>query len=84
MIGVCVMGLGDSLIFVVVGWYALGIPTGKPRGEVRWAKITKSTIGVFPVQIFAYTCAQNVSFASETLAICKLNVGFDLAVRHLQ
>lgn len=40
----------------------MGIPTGREKGPVELARFDRSTLGVFPVQVFAYTCAQNVSF----------------------
>ena len=32
----------------------------QPRGEVHLIKFTPSFVSTFPVQVFAYTCAQNV------------------------
>jgi amino acid permease len=49
-----------SLVVIVVGWWAMGIPTGREKGPVELARFDRSTLGVFPVQVFAYTCAQNV------------------------
>jgi hypothetical protein len=51
----------DSLVVIVVGWWAMGIPTGREKGPVELARFDRATLGVFPVQVFAYTCAQNVS-----------------------
>lgn len=46
---------------IVVGWWAFGVPTGRERGPVELARFDRTTLSVFPVQVFAYTCAQNVS-----------------------
>lgn len=48
------------LVIIVVGWWAFDVPTGKKKGTIVWARFATSTLGVFPVQIFAYTCAQNI------------------------
>ncbi|KAH8079910.1 transmembrane amino acid transporter protein-domain-containing protein, partial [Filobasidium floriforme] len=48
------------LVIIVVGWWALGVPTGKKRGDVVLGRFGSSTLGSFPIQIFAYTCAQNI------------------------
>ncbi|ORY25153.1 putative transporter [Naematelia encephala] len=47
------------MIIVVVGWFVLkGVsPT---RGEVRLGRFASNTLSSFPVQVFAYTCAQNI------------------------
>ncbi|WVF66405.1 hypothetical protein IAT40_001145 [Kwoniella sp. CBS 6097] len=47
------------LVFVVVGWFFIkgASPT---RGEVELARFGKNTLSSFPVQVFAYTCAQNL------------------------
>jgi hypothetical protein len=58
--------ISNSLVIIVVGWWALGVPTGKKRGDVVLGRFGSSTLGSFPIQIFAYTCAQNVSFRLET------------------
>lgn len=68
------MPLNDSrsLTLVVVGWWALGVPTEKPKGPVVWGRFGRSTLDAFPVQIFAYTCAQNVSRLVKDLLAFKL------------
>ncbi|KAK8845389.1 hypothetical protein IAR55_006102 [Kwoniella newhampshirensis] len=47
------------LVFVVVGWFFIkGVsPT---RGEVVLVRFGKNTMSSFPVQVFAYTCSQNL------------------------
>ncbi|WWD22334.1 hypothetical protein CI109_106825 [Kwoniella shandongensis] len=47
------------LVFVVVGWFFLkGVsPT---RGEVVLVRFGQNTMSSFPVQVFAYTCSQNL------------------------
>lgn len=48
------------LVVVVVTCYIFP-PTGiEPRGEVHLIHFTPSFIANFPVQVFAYTCAQNL------------------------
>lgn len=48
------------LVFIVVGWWVLRIPTETKRGKVVLARFGASTLSSFPVQVFAYTCAQNL------------------------
>ncbi|WWC67093.1 uncharacterized protein I206_101000 [Kwoniella pini CBS 10737] len=47
------------LVLVVVGWFALkGIsPT---HGEIVLGRFGSNTLSSFPVQVFAYTCSQNL------------------------
>lgn len=53
------LGTVVYLIIVVVGWF---IFKGKSpvRGEVVLARFGKNTLSSFPVQVFAFTCAQNI------------------------
>lgn len=44
----------DSLILVVVGWFAFKGPS-ETRGEVVLGRFGKNTLSSFPVQVFAYT-----------------------------
>jgi amino acid permease len=48
------------------------------RGEVRLIHFTPSFITTFPVQVFAFTCAQNVSGkqSGATAFIHKVNADF--------
>lgn len=46
---------------VVVGWYFIKGPDPN-RGEIVLGRFGTSTLASFPVQVFAFTCAQNVSF----------------------
>ncbi|KAI5454982.1 hypothetical protein NCC49_002258 [Naganishia albida] len=48
------------LVVIVVGWWAFGVPTGRERGPIELARFDRTTLSVFPVQVFAYTCAQNL------------------------
>ncbi|OXG13500.1 vacuolar amino acid transporter 5 [Cryptococcus neoformans] len=47
------------LVLVVVGWYTLKGPSPE-RGQVVLFRFGKSTLSSFPVQVFAYTCSQNL------------------------
>lgn len=53
------LGTVVYLILVVVGWFVF---KGKSpeRGEVVLARFGKNTLSSFPVQVFAFTCAQNI------------------------
>lgn len=53
------LGTVVYLIIVVVGWFVF---KGKSpeRGEVVLGRFGKNTLSSFPVQVFAYTCAQNI------------------------
>lgn len=46
---------------VVVGWYFIKGPDPN-RGEIVLGRFGTSTLASFPVQVFAFTCAQNVSY----------------------
>ncbi|RSH90642.1 hypothetical protein EHS25_001247 [Saitozyma podzolica] len=47
------------LIIVVVGWFTIK-GSSPDRGEIVLWKFGTSTLSSFPVQVFAYTCAQNL------------------------
>nr|XP_019048428.1 vacuolar amino acid transporter 5 [Kwoniella bestiolae CBS 10118]OCF27358.1 vacuolar amino acid transporter 5 [Kwoniella bestiolae CBS 10118] len=47
------------LVLVVVGWFAVkGVSPN--HGEVVLARFGRNTLSNFPVQVFAYTCSQNL------------------------
>lgn len=48
-----------SLVLVVVGWYTLKGPSPE-RGQIVLFKFGKGTLSSFPIQVFAYTCSQNL------------------------
>ncbi|KIP03412.1 hypothetical protein PHLGIDRAFT_26130 [Phlebiopsis gigantea 11061_1 CR5-6] len=48
------------LVVVVVVCYFHPIKGTQPRGEVHWIKFSPNFVSTFPVQVFAYTCAQNL------------------------
>jgi amino acid permease len=47
------------MVVVVVGWYFIKGPDPN-RGAVEWARFGTNTLAAFPVQVFAFTCAQNL------------------------
>ncbi|WVR03398.1 hypothetical protein IAU60_000389 [Kwoniella sp. DSM 27419] len=47
------------LVAVVVGWFFIK-GASPDRGQVVLARFGKNTLSSFPVQVFAYTCAQNL------------------------
>ncbi|WVQ80408.1 hypothetical protein IAT38_002513 [Cryptococcus sp. DSM 104549] len=47
------------LLLVVVGWYFVK-GASPDKGEVVLVRFGKNTLSSFPVQIFAYTCSQNL------------------------
>lgn len=47
------------MVLVVVGWYFVKGPS-PDRGEIVSFKFDSSTLASFPVQVFAFTCAQNL------------------------
>lgn len=48
------------LVVVVVVCYFHPVKGTQERGEVHLIKFTPNFVSTFPVQVFAYTCAQNV------------------------
>ncbi|KAI0825680.1 vacuolar amino acid transporter 5 [Irpex lacteus] len=48
------------LVVIVVSCYFFPIKGTPERGEIHFIKFTSNTISTFPVQVFAYTCAQNL------------------------
>lgn len=48
------------LVAVVVKCYYWPPKGSSPPGEVHLIRFTGSFVSTFPVQVFAYTCAQNV------------------------
>jgi amino acid permease len=49
------------MVIVVVCWYFIKGPDPN-RGEIVLGRFGTNTLASFPVQVFAFTCAQNVSF----------------------
>lgn len=47
------------MVVVVIGWYFVKGPDPK-RGKVELAHFGTNTLASFPVQVFAFTCAQNL------------------------
>lgn len=54
-----VLELTGSMVIVVVGWYFVKGPS-PDRGEIVPFRFDSSTLASFPVQVFAFTCAQNL------------------------
>ena len=53
--------LSAYLVLVVVVCYFHPPKGTQPPGEIHLIKFTPNFVSTFPVQVFAYTCAQNVS-----------------------
>lgn len=45
------------IVIVCYFWPMEGMP---PRGEIRFVHFTPQFVTTFPVQVFAFTCSQNV------------------------
>lgn len=48
------------LVVIVVSCYFFPLKGTQERGEVHLIKLSPNFVSTFPVQVFAYTCAQNV------------------------
>lgn len=48
------------LVLVVIVCYFRPLPGTPERGEIHLIKFTPNFVSTFPVQVFAYTCAQNL------------------------
>ena len=48
------------LVLIVIFCYFRPVKGMKPPGEIHLIKFTPSFISTFPIQVFAFTCAQNV------------------------
>ena len=71
------------LVVVVIVCYFHPIEGTQPRGEVHWIKFSPNFVSTFPVQVFAYTCAQNVRASCQRLS-SNIEHGNLLAVPHFQ
>lgn len=49
------------LVIIVITCYFFPLEGMPPRGEVHLIHFTPNFVSTFPVQVFAFTCAQNVS-----------------------
>lgn len=54
------------LVFVVISGYFYPVEGTPEPGEIHLVHFTPTFLSTFPVQIFAFTCAQNVSFQSSS------------------
>lgn len=48
------------LVLIVILCYFHPMKGTPPPGEIHFIKFTPSFISTFPIQVFAFTCAQNV------------------------
>ncbi|EPQ56528.1 AAAP amino acid transporter [Gloeophyllum trabeum ATCC 11539] len=48
------------LVLIVIVCYFRPLEGMPEKGEIAWAHITPNFISTFPVQVFAFTCAQNL------------------------
>ncbi|KAH9975741.1 transmembrane amino acid transporter protein-domain-containing protein [Lactifluus volemus] len=48
------------LVLIVIVCYFRPIKGMKPPGDIHFVKITPSFVSTFPIQVFAFTCAQNL------------------------
>ncbi|KAI0031435.1 transmembrane amino acid transporter protein-domain-containing protein [Vararia minispora EC-137] len=48
------------LVLVVIVCYFVPLEGMPPRGEVHLIKFTPNFVSTFPIQVFAFTCAQNI------------------------
>jgi len=48
------------LVLIVIVCYFRPLDGMPEKGEIAWAHITPNFISTFPVQVFAFTCAQNL------------------------
>lgn len=53
------------LVIIVVTCYFRPLEGAPPIGEVHLIHFTPSFVTTFPVQVFAFTCAQNVRHSSR-------------------
>jgi amino acid permease len=49
------------LVVIVIACYFRPIKGMVPPGEIHFIKFTPSFVSTFPIQVFAFTCAQNVA-----------------------
>jgi amino acid permease len=49
------------LVLIVIVCYFRPIKGMMPPGEIHFVKFTPSFVSTFPIQVFAFTCAQNVT-----------------------
>ena len=54
------IALAAYLVVIVVVCYFFPLKGTQARGEVHLIKFTPNFVSTFPVQVFAFTCAQNV------------------------
>ena len=56
------------LVVIVITCYYWPLKGMPEAGEIRLIHFTPSFVSNFPVQVFAFTCAQNVSLPSLSVA----------------
>jgi amino acid permease len=59
------------LLVVVIWCFFFPLEGTAPRGEVHLIHFTPNFVSTFPVQVFAFTCAQNVSVMAFSRIHCK-------------
>ncbi|EMD39143.1 hypothetical protein CERSUDRAFT_134012 [Gelatoporia subvermispora B] len=68
------------LVVVVITCYFFPLEGTQEPGEIHWVHFTPNFVSTFPVQVFAYTCAQNIfpifnEIASNTQARMNIVIG---------
>ena len=58
--GADVTACAAYLVVIVVVCYFFPLKGTQARGEVHLIKFTPNFVSTFPIQVFAFTCAQNV------------------------
>lgn len=65
------------LVLIVIFCYFRPIKGMTPPGEIHLIKFTPSFLSTFPIQVFAFTCSQNVKTTSFTIPPQLLILGMD-------
>lgn len=55
------------LVFTVIICYFYPIESAPPRGQVHWVRFSPQILSTLPLQIFGYSCAQNIFNISNEL-----------------
>jgi len=65
------------LVLIVILCYFRPVKGMTPPGEIHLIKFTPSFLSTFPIQVFAFTCSQNVKITSFTIPPQLLISGID-------
>jgi len=72
------------LVLIVIRCYFWPLEDMPEPGEIHLIHFTPGFVSTFPIQVFAFTCAQNVGYQLDMLGFCFPDSDLRTAVPDIQ